>query len=288
VSGAGERSAKALNTGMRARVREVAQRAVPVAGRLTLGGRQLPGALVIGAQRAGTTSLHRALAEHPELHPPVLHKGVHYFDTAYGHPLAWYRAHFPRGGGTGFETCPYYLAHPVVPSRVAADLPDVRVVALLRDPVERAVSHHAHEVARGFEDLDLEAAIEAEPERLAGAEERLRDGPRSLVDVHHQHHAYLARGAYAPQLRRWFDAVGRDAVLVLDAAPFLADPAAGLPRVLDHLGVAPAADLVVGRWNAGRPATIPAALRHRLEEHFAPLDADLVDLLGWRPSWIRS
>ena len=117
-----------MNTGPRARLRRLAQRAVPLVGRATLGSRPLPGALLIGAQRAGTTSLHRSLAAHPQLAPPVLHKGVHYFDTSYGHSLAWYRAHFPRGGATTYETCPYYLAHPAVPGRVATDLPEARVL----------------------------------------------------------------------------------------------------------------------------------------------------------------
>jgi hypothetical protein len=282
-----ELGAKALNTGPRARVRSLVQRGVPVVGRLTLAARPLPRGLVIGAQRAGTTSLHRSLATHPDLAPPVLHKGVHYFDTAYGRSLSWYRSHFPRGRAATYETCPYYLAHPAVPGRVAADLPDVRAVALLRDPVERAVSHHAHEVARGFEDLGLEAAIDAEATRLAGADQALLDGPRSLVHLHHQHHAYLSRGAYAEQLERWFAALGRDRVLVLDAGPFLADPAAGLAAIHDHLGVEPRPDLAVGRWNAGAPAQIPAALRERLAAHFAPLDRQLADLLGWEPSWIR-
>lgn len=282
-----ELGAKALNTGPRARVRRLAQRAVPLVGRATLGSRPLPGALLIGAQRAGTTSLHRSLAAHPDLAPPVFQKGVHYFDTSYGHSLAWYRAQFPRGTATAYETCPYYLAHPAVPGRVAADLPQARAVVLLRDPVERAVSHHAHEVARGFEHLGFEAALDAEAERLAGAEELLASGPRGLVHPGHQHHGYMARGSYAEQLERWFTAFGRERVLVIDAGPFLADPARGLTAIHEHLGVAPRPDLAVGRWNKGTPAPLPGRVRHRLEDHFFPLDRRLADLLGWEPAWMN-
>jgi hypothetical protein len=281
-----ELGARALNTGTRARFRRLAQRAVPLVGRVVPGSRPLPGALVIGAQRAGTTSLHRSLAAHPGLAPPVLHKGVHYFDTAYGKSLEWYRAHFPRTGAVTYETCPYYLAHPAVPSRVTADLPQARAIVLLRDPVERAISHHAHEVARGFEHLGFDAAIDAEAERLVGAEDLLVAGPRALVHHGHQHHGYLARGAYAAQLERWFTALGRDRVLVLDSGPFLADPASGLIAIHEHLGVAPRPDLAVGRWNAGTPASISDSTRRRLEEHFEPLDRRLADLLGWEPTWM--
>ncbi|MFD0470096.1 hypothetical protein ACFQ0B_18520 [Nonomuraea thailandensis] len=64
-------------------------------GRFTSGARVLPAFLIMGAQRCGTTSLYRALAQHPLLLKPVLHKGVHYFDVAHWRGTAWYQAHFP-------------------------------------------------------------------------------------------------------------------------------------------------------------------------------------------------
>src|SRR5690606_26180800 len=172
----------------------------------------LPSFLIVGGQRCGTTSMYRALAQHPAILKAVLHKGVHYFDTGYHHDLAWYRAHFPLrrtaravAARTGlqpmtFESSPYYLYHPLAAERIAADLPDVKLIVLVRDPVERAYSHHAHEVARGFEPVtDFAAALELEPMRLAGAEERLLAGGYSRS---HQHHAYLSRGRYVGHLTR--------------------------------------------------------------------------------------
>jgi len=121
-----------------------------VAGQLSSGRRMLPSFLIVGAQRAGTTSLHRALIQHPNVLSPVLHKGVHYFDVAYPKGMRWYRAHFPlrsagasvaaRTGATAItgESSPYYMFHPAAPSRITADLPGVKAIVLLRDPVERA------------------------------------------------------------------------------------------------------------------------------------------------------
>ncbi len=92
----------------------------------------LPGFLIVGAQRCGTTSMYRALSEHPAVRKAVLHKGVHYFDMNYDHGLAWYRAHFPLRAGAGarggagavtFESSPYYMFHPLAAQRIAADLP---------------------------------------------------------------------------------------------------------------------------------------------------------------------
>jgi sulfotransferase family protein len=132
-------------------------------GRLTSGQRMLPSFLIAGGQRCGTTSMHRALSQHPTIFKAVLHKGVHYFDTDYHRGMSWYRGHFPlqrtaravqeRTGITPitFESSPYYMYHPLATERIANDLPGVKIICLVRDPVERAYSQHAHEVARDFE-----------------------------------------------------------------------------------------------------------------------------------------
>jgi len=267
-------------------------------GRLTSGARILPAFLIVGAQRCGTTSLYRALAQHPLLLKPVRHKGVHYFDTGYARGPGWYRAHFPlrmaatlleRRHGVrplAFESSPYYLFHPLAGERIAADLPGVKLVVLVRDPVERARSAHAHELARGYEsEPHFEHALELEAGRLAGAEESLRARPLSTHHSH-QHHGYLARGRYADQLDRLEPLFGRERILVLDSHRFFAEPAQVYDRVLDFLGVPRAGCPSFGRHN-GRslPKPLPGPVRQRLREHFETCDARLVPWLGGEPSW---
>jgi len=145
------------------RLQELARAAARISGRLTASARMRPSFLIVGAQRCGTTSMYKTLSQHPMVLPAVLHKGAHYVDTGYGHGPAWYGGHSPlrvtarraapaqgRLPITG-ESSPYYMFHPLAGPRIAADLPDVKLLALLRDPVERAYSAHAHETARGFE-----------------------------------------------------------------------------------------------------------------------------------------
>src|SRR5690606_15296632 len=142
-------------------VKSAVRAVADLAGQATRGRRALPDVLLAGAQRCGTTTLFRALLQHPRVLGPTLRKGEHYFDTGYGRGLDWYRGRFPTrravraaGGGTGAVVCessPYYLFHPLCAERIAADLPGVKVVVMLRDPVERAYSAHAHETARGYE-----------------------------------------------------------------------------------------------------------------------------------------
>ena len=269
-------------------------------GRLTAPARVLPTFLICGGQRCGTTSLYRALAAHPAILKAVLHKGVHYFDTNYHRGPAWYRAHFPlrdtvgrvaaRYGVPGqvFESSPYYLYHPHAPSRIAADLPGVKLVVLVRDPVERAYSQHAHEVARGFErEPDVERALAAEPSRMAGEVARMRVEPW-YHSFAHQHLAYRERGEYVTFLRRLEQLVGRDRVHVVDAGDFFTDPEPAYDGVLRFLGLPNLGYPPFERHNARpRVSALPARLRDELREHYRPYDEELAEWLGREPSWRR-
>ena len=138
--------------------RETAKQALRHYGLLTAGLRAGPDFAVIGAKRGGTTSLYNYLLQHPHIQPlfPGRQriKGVHFFDSGYAHGERWYRSHFPLAIGsrhlarpwisrplTG-EASPYYLFHPLAAERLARHCPDVRLLVVLRDPVERAYSHY--------------------------------------------------------------------------------------------------------------------------------------------------
>jgi hypothetical protein len=270
-------------------VKESGRTLTRTAGRLSSGVRMLPDFLLVGTQRGGTTSLFRALADHPGTAQPTFHKGVHYFDVHYARGEAWYRGHFPlrRGSRLAFESAGYYMHHPLAPARIAADLPGVKLLAILRDPVERAFSAHKHELARGFEtEASFERALDLEPERLAGEVERIRAEPDYLSHAH-RHHSYLDRGRYADQLEVLFGLVGRDRVHVVFAEDFFAEPERVYDAVVDFLGLARWRPAAFERHNARPSAPLSPALRERLTEHFAPHDERLAALLGEVPPWRR-
>jgi hypothetical protein len=267
------------------------------AGRLTSRVRMLPAFLIVGAQRCGTTSMYRTLSQHPAVVKAVLHKGVHYFDLNYGHPLGWYRAHFPLTARAAqatpasqtavtFESSPYYLFHPLAAGRIAADLPAVKLLVLVRDPAERAYSAWAHERARGFETEPFERALALEASRLAGEAERIAAEP-GYLSFSHQHHAYTARGQYVEQLERLESLVGRDRVHVVDSGDFFAQPEAAYDGVLDFLGLHRGEYPEFERHNARPRSALPEEVRAALTEHFAPYDERLTAWLGWVPSWRR-
>jgi Sulfotransferase domain len=266
-------------------------------GAATAGMRMRPSFVVVGAQRCGTTSLFRALAAHPQVLPPVLHKGANYFDVNYHRGPDWYYGHFPverlarrRASRLGtepltFEASGYYMYHPLAPARMARELPDARLLMMVRDPVERAYSAHRHELARGFESEPFERALELEDARLEGEAERMAADP--LYESHsHRHHSYVRRGEYAGQLARLRALYDPDRILVVESEVFFVRPEQEYARVLEFLGLRAFTPARFDRWNARPRGPMDDGTRRRLRAHFAPHDAALADLLGHPPGWL--
>jgi hypothetical protein len=262
----------------------------------TAGLRMVPGFLLIGAQRCGTTSLFRALAAHPQVMPPTFRKGVNYFDLNYRRGAQWYRAHFPlaevarrRAGHHGppvaFEASGYYLYHPQAMERLGHDMPAVKLVAMLRDPVERAFSAHKHELARGYEQECFERALELEDGRLAGETDRMRADP-GYESFAHRHHSYRHRGQYAEQLERFYEFFPRAQVHVIDSATYFSQPVQEYQRLLVFLDLRPF-EPAFAAANSRPGPPMEEECRRMLQEHYQPHDERLAKLLGRQPGWVR-
>lgn len=250
--------------------------------------RPLPDYLIIGAQRAGTTTLQRLLARHPEISGPRFRKGLHYFDTGFDRDDEWYRSQFPisrRGGPIVGEASPYYLFHPLVPQRIADLMPDVKLIALLRDPVERAISHHRHETRRGYEHLPLEEALDREDERLAGEVDRMLEDP-TYVGHEHQHHSYVARGRYAEQLERYRRLFPPERLLLVESETAWESPDTSLQRVLEFLDVSMWAPDEFLQRNATNPTSVSPVVRDRLATIFTEPNARLKAMTSQPLRWL--
>ena len=266
-------------------VRKVARNAVWAFGRATARGRPLPDFLVIGAQKAGTTALYAYLRWHPGITGPSW-KEVSFFDRHWWRGESWYRGHFPlrsRGRLVG-EASPSYLFHPLAPERARAVVPDARLVALLRDPVDRAYSQYQHEVALGREPLSFEDALAAEEERTSGEVERLLADPRAFSRAWWDH-TYAARGMYAEQLERWLAVFPREQLLVVTSDELGERPAQAYASILAHLGAPPHSldeyPRVFDRDYAPMRPETRAALQARFAEPNRRLEALLGRELGW-------
>lgn len=267
-----------------------------VLGSATSGVRMTPEFIVVGGQRCGTTSLFKNIAEHPQVLRPGIEKGLDWFTLHYDRDMAWYRSHFPveriaalraakHGRPVAFEACTYYMFHPFAMQRMAERLPGVKVVAMLRDPVERAFSAYKHELARGFETVpDFAAALALEDSRLVGEVDRM--AAEVTYESHaHRHHAYRLRGEYADQLERVFSLFGREQVHVLDSEGYFAEPEREYAELLEFLQLEPFAPTKFDRHNARPSKPMPGETAELLTEHYAPHEKRLSDLLGRTPRW---
>jgi hypothetical protein len=224
-----------------------------------------------------------------------VHKGVNYFDVNYHRGEDWYRGHFPLhkmaewrtrqyGPPSVFDASGYYMFHPLAPERLARDLPDRRLIVMLRDPVERAYSAHKHETARGFDWLDFETALKLEDERLDGEVERMIDDP-GYQSFSYRHHGYLARGRYVEQLTHLLQLVSADRLLIIESERFFADPASEYRRVTSFLGVEDLLPRSFPRYNSRLSTAMSPQTRDWLKGYFEPYDRRLSDLLGRQPVW---
>ena len=223
-------------------------------------------------------------------------KEVHFFDLSFDRGVAWYRGHFPtraylqfisslwgERGLTG-EGTPYYLYHPRAHKRIADVLPDVKLIAILRDPVTRLISHYHHERRLGLEPLSLQDALASEDERLVGEEERILAQP-TYRSVSHQHHSYRARGRYAEQLDRWLSVFPSDQILLVEADRFFKSPSTEFDRVLRFLGLPPQRRTKFRPHNALRYPPAERQLLGELNEYYRPYNERLYELVGEDYGW---
>ena len=208
---------------------------------------RLPQFVIAGAPKAGTTALHAALATHPGLYLSPVKEPKYYLTDGRPPPRSqqrgpgdahsarewiWRRVEYlalfaaaPEGAVRG-ESTPFYLYDRGAQARLAADVPDVRVVAVVRDPVDRAWSNWVHLRADGLEpEGDFLTAVRREERRVA-------DG---WAPFWH----YRALGRYGEQLRDLYRHVPRERVLLLRYRQVVDSPRETLDRVSAFLGVAP-------------------------------------------------
>lgn len=258
--------------------------------------RALPDFLIVGEAKCGTTSLYDDLVRHPAVLEAAV-KEVHFFDLRFRRGLHWYRSQFPiewrmrKAAAHGArlqtgEASPYYMFHPHAPVRIKEALPDVKLIAMLRNPVERAYSQYQHEVRKGRETLpSFEEAVDREPDRLRGERERMLADER-YNSPEHRRHAYVARGVYVDQLVRLRELFAPEQLLVIKSEDYFASPDATVRRVVAFLGLPAWEPRTFARKNVGAYAPIDKRLRQRLAAYFAPHNARLYDFLevdfGWK------
>lgn len=269
----------------------------------------MPDFLIIGGQRCGTSSLYYYLTDHPTI-VPAFTKELHFFDENYTKGLRWYRAQFPttvqkyyteqvrkQGFITG-EASPSYLFHPHAPARISQFMPNVKLLVLLRNPIDRAYSQHWLNVkANGIhETLSFKDALDAEQERIAGEREKML-ADENYESPTYRPFSYLTRGIYADQLQYWMSFYSREQFLILKSEDLYSNPGETVKQALEFLGV-PATKIDTNKEykrykvptrtgykvKDNHPRMAPE-LRKYLVDYFRPHNARLYEFLGRDFDW---
>jgi len=270
-------------------------------------GHVLPDFIVLGAAKSGTTSLYGGLIEHPLVVPCVTRdphfsntKEVHFFDYNFYRGVDWYRTHFPRERarvefaqthGAPFltgEASPSYISHLWAPQRVRKTVPRVKLIAVLRDPIERAYSQFQMSRREGVEELEsFDEAVAREEERLRPELDRMaRDEWYNSWNFGCW--SYLARSRYAEQVERWLALFPRAQFLFLKAEDLFTEPETVLAATYDFLGLPAHRPEKVRRLNAGEAYSgVSPETRASLTDYFRPHNERLYELIGIDFGWER-
>jgi len=194
----------------------------------------LPNFLIAGGVASGTSFLSATLAQHPDIYLPKIQRpepNYFHYSHKYVNGIHWYEnmwfSGVARQKAIG-ERSSLLLSSMMAAERIYNDLPDVKIIFCLRNPIERAWGNYRFTVLEGLEPLSFEEAIECERDRINAAE-----GIWAEV----QPHAYLKRSKYGDDLQRYIDTIGKDNLLILKSEDLGQNPDSNLSRVCQFLGV---------------------------------------------------
>lgn len=247
-----------------------------------------PSFFIVGAQKAGTTSLSAWLSQHPVVARPFS-KEVHFFDdglssaeNTYAKGALWYRSHFPLRSMFSqklitFEASPSYMFDSVALARLKTFCPRAKILIMLRDPTARAISHYFHSKKYGLEHRDIEEAM---------SEERIiseSDYSNGRYDRHQYiHHSYKARGLYARQLSRVFEHFDKEQVAIYSAELLFEKPEKVMSEIFSFLELNPnssTVDLAPKNVNPEKQIVAPKVYQF-LDDFFQAPNQELFQMIG--------
>ena len=259
--------------------------------------RMLPSFIIIGAQKAGTTSLFKYLKNHPEIQEPS-RKELFFFDGGKTEGqdifseqgLSWYRLHFPKIQPNRPNLCTYeattsYLFSPIAAERIRITLPEARLIAILRNPVDRAISHYQHNLRKNREFRSFHEAMRAD-ESLLDAASSIQPGNTKTKE--RLYYSYKSRGLYYEQLLHYKSFLDKGQLLILCSQELAHNPAGTLQSIYDFLGLKNNKAIASSphRHNASRQKAKPeSADLEYLKQYFELPNRQLFELLGRQFAW---
>ncbi|MEZ2252436.1 tetratricopeptide repeat protein [Microcoleus sp.] len=240
---------------------------------------KVPNFIIIGSQRCGTTSLYTYLAQHPQILTPIK-KEMDFFSWHFDRGIDWYLAHFPpMPAGEQFltgEASPSYFDSLAAPERLYSAFPEVKLIVLLRNPVDRAISQFYRLTELNWEGRSFDRAISDEIARLA-------QNPAYIIGEEPGN--YLARSRYIEFIKNWLAFFPKEQLLILKSEDFYASAATTVLQVLDFLDLPEYQLPEYQNANPGSYQPISDSVRDWLSDYFRPYNQELEEYLGRKFNW---
>ncbi|MEG4325358.1 tetratricopeptide repeat protein [Microcoleus sp. herbarium5] len=252
---------------------------MPVLQNLNLKPVKVPNFIIIGSQRCGTTSLYTYLAQHPQILTPIK-KEMDFLSWHFDRGIDWYLAHFPpMPEGEEFltgEASPSYFDYREAPERLYSLFPEAKLIVLLRNPVDRAISQFYRLTGLNWEARSLDRVISDEVERLS-------QNPEYIIGEEPGN--YLARGRYIEFIKNWRNFFPPEQLLILKSEDFYSGAATTVKQVLEFLDLPEYQLSEYQNANPGSYQPINESVRDRLSDYFRPYNQELEEYLGRQFDW---
>ncbi|MEB3340185.1 tetratricopeptide repeat protein [Okeania sp.] len=235
--------------------------------------------LIIGVGKGGTTSLYNYITKHPQILPSIK-KEIHFWSFYFHRGIDWYQAHFPPISDskkflTGEASTTYFDAE-YAPCRIFHFFPKIKLILILRNPVDRAVSHYYHQVRLNQEFRSCEIALNSQLEKL-----------RQISNPYYWNYAgdYIAAGVYVEFLKKWLAIFPREQLLILKSEEFYSNPKNTMKQVFNFLDLPDYEIPNYPKLNAGSYSSISESLRQKLNDYFQIHNQRLEEYLGMKFNW---
>ncbi|MDY7024385.1 MAG: sulfotransferase, partial [Cyanobacteriota bacterium] len=233
--------------------------------------------IVIGTQKGGTTSLYYYLAKHPQIMPSLI-KEIDFWSIKYQRGLEWYLAHFPPIIAQNIlvgEATPSYLDHCDAAERLFQIFPQTKLIVVLRNPIDRAISHYYQWIDMNWEFRSIEEAMRFELEKFNVPNFQYWNQPNS----------YIARGVYVEFLKQWLEIFPREQIFVIASEVFYANPTIALEQIFKFLGLSNYPLAEYQKYNTRSYPNVDSSIRHLLGNFFQAYNQQLEDLLKMKFNW---
>lgn len=264
---------------------------------LTLPLRVNPDFIIIGFHKCGTTSLYNYLIQHPNIES-ASEKELEFFSYAYDRGMLYYKLQFPtkikkwlieRKTKNKFltgEASPAYSYHPYAPERIKKHLPNIKLIVLLRNPIDRAFSDYNQDIRRNWQpNIPFEEAINQDNLHYEKMIFELKNNLIKHYNVNWKRKGYLNIGKYVIYLEKWIKLFGKNNIFFIHTSDLESSPEHILKDLNNFLGIPDIKPKNLSKKNVGKYPQMSKITRQNLIEYYEKYNKQLEILLGMKFNW---